>query len=328
MNLSSPNFNDDRTSDKKESHSMNSPFADSKKRTALAQYTGAGVMVSLGLFVVSRYNFLLFHGIAELFSIAVAWSVFFLVWNTKRIARNDALLFLGIAYLFIGLIDLTHTLSYKGMGIFPNNLGANYATQLWIAARSMEAISLLVFPFLIIRRIRFWAVFGVYAAVTAVVMAAIFSWYVFPDCYIEGQGLTLFKKSAEYLISLTLAGAIVLLFRIRNQLDNTVFFLMVGAMAATIAGELAFTFYVSVYGLSNLAGHFLKIISFFLIYMALIRSSLTRPYTTIFRELEEEKAALKASEKKLRLSIDTSPIGICTVDPLGDFVTTNIGLPT
>ena len=64
---------------------MNSPFTDSKKRTALVQYTGAWVMVLLGLFVVSRYNFLLFHGIAELFSIAVAWSVFFLVWNTKMI---------------------------------------------------------------------------------------------------------------------------------------------------------------------------------------------------------------------------------------------------
>jgi len=120
MNLSNPNFNDDRTSDKKESHSMNSPFADSKKRTALAQYTGAGVIVLLGLFVVSRYNFLLFQGIAELFSIAVAWSVFFLVWNTKRIARNDALLAISIAILFLTSVTQAHASTVTAQSPLPH----------------------------------------------------------------------------------------------------------------------------------------------------------------------------------------------------------------
>jgi PAS domain S-box-containing protein len=34
--------------------------------------------------------------------------------------------------------------------------------------------------------------------------------------------------------------------------------------------------------------------------------------------------ALRISEKKLQLIIDTSPVGICTVDPLGNYVTTNL----
>ena len=41
----------------------------------------------------------------------------------------------------------------------------------------------------------------------------------------------------------------------------------------------------------------------------------------IFRE--ETEKALKDSEEKLHLIIDTSPLGICTVDPLGNFVRTN-----
>ena len=39
----------------------------------------AGVAVLACLFALSRHNFLLFHGLVELFSIAVAWSVFLIV---------------------------------------------------------------------------------------------------------------------------------------------------------------------------------------------------------------------------------------------------------
>ena len=96
------------------------------------------------MFLLSRYNFLLFHGFAEIFSIVVAWSVFILVWNTRHMMSNDALLFLWISFLFVGMIDLVHTFAYKGMGIFSSDRGANPATQLWIAARYMEGVSLLI----------------------------------------------------------------------------------------------------------------------------------------------------------------------------------------
>jgi len=59
--------------------------------------------------------------------------------------------------------------------------------------------------------------------------------------------------------------------------------------------------------------------------------SLRRQVAFRTRSLEEEiserkqaEEAVRESEEKLRLIIDTSPIGICTVDPLGNFVTTNI----
>ncbi len=302
---------------------MNASSLDSRQKANTVQGVGIGLMVLAGLFVVSRYNFLLFHGLAELFSVAVAWSLFFLVWNTRSFASNHAYLFIGIAYFFIGLIDLTHMLSYKGMGVFPNYLGANPATQLWIAARGLEAVSLLLFPLLIFRRIYFRTVFGIIAVITALAIWAIFSGHFFPDCYVEGQGLTAFKKIAEYVISLTLIGAIALLFRIRKQLDETVFRLMVGAMALTVVGELTFTFYVSVYGLSNVIGHFFKIVSFFLIYRALIRSSLTRPYETLFRGLEKEKTALKESESRFKMLYMDAPIAYQSLDAEGNFLDVN-----
>jgi PAS domain S-box-containing protein len=41
-------------------------------------------------------------------------------------------------------------------------------------------------------------------------------------------------------------------------------------------------------------------------------------------EHKQAQKALRESTEKLNLIIDTSPVGICTVDPLGNFVTTNL----
>jgi hypothetical protein len=96
------------------------------------------VPVLLGLYVTSLYSYLLFHSLAEIFSVIIAVGVFAIAWNSRRFLENNYLLFLGVAFLFVGLIDLLHTLAYKGMGVFPG-FGANLPTQLWIAARYRRA---------------------------------------------------------------------------------------------------------------------------------------------------------------------------------------------
>ena len=71
------------------------------------------IAVLVGLYFTSRINYLLFHSLAEIFSIVVACSLFMIAWNSRQYIKNPYLLFIGIAYLFIGSIDLLHTLAYK-----------------------------------------------------------------------------------------------------------------------------------------------------------------------------------------------------------------------
>ena len=293
----------------------------------------AGLTVLGVLFVISRYNYLLFHGLAELFAIAVAWSVFLLVWNTRRISSNDALLFVGIAYLFVGFIDLIHTLAYKGMGVFPDSAATNHATQLWIAARGIEAVALLLFPLLLGRRIRPWPVLLGCAGVTAFLLAAIFAWGIFPACYIEGAGLTGFKVGAEWVICAMLALAIALLFKRREFLDATVWPLLIAAMALSIAGELAFTLYTDVYGLWNVVGHLLKIVSLFMVYLALVHSTVVRPLATVFRGAEQERQMLAEEGRHLRLLHKTASLFReletldDTIGSLPDLIADHYGVP-
>ena len=127
----------------------------------------------LGLYLTSLYNYLLFHSLAEIFSIVVACGIFIVAWNSRRFMDNNYLLFLGIAYLFIGLLDLVHTLSYKGMPMFPG-YGANLPTQLWIGARYMESLSLFLAPMFFSRHVRANVVFFIYAIGFFVILLSVF----------------------------------------------------------------------------------------------------------------------------------------------------------
>jgi len=259
------------------------------------------VLLLSGLYLTSLYSYLLFHSLSEIFSIVVACGIFMIAWNSRQFLDNNYLLFIGIAYLFVGGLDLLHTLTYKGMGVFPAH-GANLPTQLWIAARYIESFSLLIAPLVLGRKLRSSFVLMGYFLVVVMLLASIFHWRIFPDCFVEGIGLTPFKKSSEYIICLILICSIALLVRKQEEFDKVVLKLLVASIFLTIAAELAFTFYISVYGISNLFGHFCKIISFYLIYKAIIETGLTKPYDLLFRDLKQSEEALRGKEAALRES--------------------------
>lgn len=254
------------------------------------------------LYFVSRANYLFFHSVVELVCIAVAWGVFLLAWNARRMLRDHALVFLGLSFAFVGGLDLLHVISYKGMGVFLVADDANPATQLWISARAMAAFSFMAFPFILGRQLRIPWVVAVYAVAWLLLTAAILLWEVFPACFAEGVGLTPFKRSAECVICLLLAGALLLMYRRRAKLDPSVFRLITAALLMTIFSEFTFTLYADVYGVFNFAGHYLRLIAMYLFYRALIGYSLTAPCAVLFRELEMEKEELRRAEQALKAS--------------------------
>lgn len=241
------------------------------------------VLVITGLSICSFYNFLLFHNLAELFSIVIAFSIFMLAWNTSHLQKNQYLLFLGIAYLFVGLLDLAHALTYKGMMIFPGN-DPDTATQLWIIARYTESISLFIAPVFLNRKLRPVLTLSIYALITSALFWSIQLDY-FPVCFDKNAGLTSFKITSEYIISTILVGALFMLYKNRERLGPKIYTLLAFSILMGIGSELAFTFYISVYGLSNILGHLLKFLSFYLIYKALVETGLKEPFTLLFHDV-------------------------------------------
>ena len=250
------------------------------------------------LYITARYNYLLYHTLAETFSIVIAGGIFIVAWHTRAYVNNAYLVFLGIAYISVGCIDYFHTVSYKGMNVLAGE-GSNTATQLWIGARYLEALALLAAPFFLRRSPRPYPVLLFFFAVTTAFLAAVIGWGAFPDCYLEGEGLTPFKKVSEYVIIGILFGAALNHRGSEDRLDADVYRLVIASIITAIVSELCFSLYTDVYGLFNYAGHLGKILSFFFMYRAVIAASLEKPYATLYRELHQSESSLRRIKAEL-----------------------------
>ncbi|WP_442587067.1 MASE3 domain-containing protein [Pedobacter sp. AW31-3R] len=248
------------------------------------------VIVLLLIFYFSiQESYLLFHTVIELFSIVVAFAVFIVAWNTRVMQDNNYLRFVGISYLFVGALDLLHTLTYKGMRIIEGP--SFFANQFWVATRFLEAVTLVAgFYFLKPnRKLKPDLVFLLYFLLSTLVILTILVWNVFPVCYIEGMGQTPFKIYAEYVIIATLILAGYLLIKNKRNFSPPIYQLLFSSLIFTILSEFCFTLYVSNYSTANEIGHYAKLISFFLIYKANVETGFLSPTQLIFKNLKDKE---------------------------------------
>jgi signal transduction histidine kinase len=268
------------------------------------------VLMLAGLLAVSHFryawlreHFLLLHTLVEMFAVLIAVGIFVVAWYSRPRAASGYLMIVGVAYLFVGLLDLLHTLAYKNMGVFDPSYGANLATCLWVAARQMEAASLLLAVLLFRIKARPLLLLGVYAGATALLLASIFAWDVYPTCFVENEGLTPYKIASEYAISAVLVVAAVLLYRRRKQFDADVLVLLIASMLTTVASELAFTLYTDPYGPWNFWGHVMKALSFYFIFRALILTGFVRPQALLWRRLQRSRDDLARANARLEARV-------------------------
>jgi signal transduction histidine kinase len=268
------------------------------------QILACAVLV-LVVYLASVSGYILFHSVAEIFAIAISGAVFTLAWNSRRFSNQYYLLFAGIALLATSAINVLHTLSYDGLGVFPSR-GANLPTQLWLARRYLESAAFLIAPLFLVRKFKPTLVLIAFAVVTTGLVVSIFTG-VFPAAYVQGVGLTRFKVNSEYLISALFVAAAVWLYRERARLDAGTASKLIAALLISAGAEILFTLYVGVYDLPNRLGHFLTIIAYFLIYRAIVASGVIRPYKLLSEanaSLSEREAALSETAARLQAEAD------------------------
>jgi len=295
-----------------------------KRNYHLKNYTF--LIILFLIYLTSYYNYLLFHTLAEFFSIVIGGGIFVICWNSKKYIDNSFFLVVGISFVFIGFIDLIHSLAYTGMPIFPD-YDSNLPTQLWITARYLQALSFLLASLVINKRVNVNYLLIGFSTYTILLLTLIFL-RLYPDCYIVGSGLTPFKIISEYVIISILLITILIMNNFKLVFERKIFLFLIGSILATIIAELEFTFYVSVFGFSNLMGHIFKIIAFYLLYKAIINIGLENPINLLFRrlklseknliakthDLERANLMLKEAELRYRTTFEQSPDGIIIID--------------
>ncbi len=261
---------------------------------------GAVIIVAVlaALVFLGRLNYLLFHTLTEFFTAVVACSIFVVAWNCRRFQTNGFLFLLGCISLSAAIVDLFHAMAFKGMGVFAAG-GAPLATQLWIAGRYLQTGAFIVAPLCVRRTIppRLTLISSI--ILTFIVLAVIFAGGIFPECYVEGVGVTPFKKASEFLFVFAYLVTLALLHRERYAFDPGVLRLLRMSIVAFALCELAFSSYTDVSGYANLAGHLLKILGYYFLYRGVIEIGLTKPYDLLFRELKLKEEVIVAERNEL-----------------------------
>jgi signal transduction histidine kinase len=263
------------------------------------------ITVFVLLFDLIVDNYLLFHILAEFFSIIILFTLFTITWNVKKYLGSGYLLFIGLAGLFIGILDLLHTITFKGMNIIPSPI--YYANQFWIATRFFESLVILT-GFLFVAKkeiIRVNLLMLIYGLITGAIILSILVFEVFPACYIDGIGQTPFKIYSEYVIINILFIALYFLSRNKTHFEKDIHQLILWSIIFAIVSEFCFTLYIGNYDFINKIGHVFKILSFYMIFKANVQSGFKKPIETFFHDLKISEEKVKVYNLELEKQIAT-----------------------
>lgn len=250
------------------------------------------LLTLLALSVLASFNFLFFHTLVDLLRVVVLGGVFVLGWHTRRWSNNSALLVFAIASGFIGVLELLHALTYKGMGLMVLD-DANIPTQLWLAFRYLEAIAVLLASLVLGKKLNVQTTFFGFALLSTIFCITIFTGY-FPVAFIEGEGLTPFKIYSEWVMIFIFLIAMVLILNDKKNLEKDVRWLLAAALVFNALSSFVFTQYGDVFDFSNALGHHLLLISVYLIYRAILVTGLLTPYELLFLDLKKNQQRLES----------------------------------
>ena len=161
--------------------------------------------------------------------------------------------------------------------------------------RYIDALTLILLFIFYKRDINSTVFVSLYTVFTGIMLYLIFAGY-FPVCYIEGVGLTVFKKISEYFVSSIFLISAYFVYKGSFFTKNIRIFFFFHLFFLALS-ELFFTFYVSVYGISNVFGHLFAFLSVSVLFYILIKEGIMKPYNLIFNELITTKNKVEQLNK-------------------------------
>lgn len=242
------------------------------------------------------------HTLTEFGAILVALLVFSVAWFTRGAAQPGSVVLVGCGFLAVGLLDLGHTLSYKGMPVFVTPADPEKAIHFWLAARYAADFTLLAaalrdWPALRSGSRQRLLLLAVVSATGAIFWVNLAQPHWWPRTFVEGQGLTPFKVVAEYGL-IVLSGVAAWGF-CRTRLTRGGAFShadLCTACLITILSELCFTLYANVNGVFSLLGHVYKILAYIYIFRAVFVTAVREPYERLRIEVQERREAERRAE--------------------------------
>ena len=203
----------------------------------------AGISILVFAYYLSTVNYFLFHALAEGFTIVVSLTISIIVFNNHRYHKNIFISILGIAYFFTAAFDTLHTVGFYGMNILSDKNDRNLAIQLWIIARYFNSVGMLLACLSFNRTFKLVYIFAAYLVASFLLLNSLFYWGIFPKCFHEDGGLSLFKIYSEYIICLFFTIGAVFIRLHKGRFQPKIYRLIITFVVLNVCTELMMTTY-------------------------------------------------------------------------------------
>ncbi|HWI48447.1 MAG TPA: EAL domain-containing protein [Rummeliibacillus sp.] len=248
--------------------------------------------------IFGEENYVAIHLMMEILIIVASFSIAIQAWLIVPYILSNRRLYIGALFLSLGLTEIIHTLSYKGMPFFIEDSSPYSATWFYIIGRLTLPIGLLIIHILKPQKVspaQRWSTY-VFAFLYAVIwMLLVFDPnHLLPALVIDGVGTTALKKGLQYFAILLQVILVVYLWGNRNSSPTEKAMMMMGSIYM-ILGDIMFTTYINVFDIRNFIGHIFELFSYYYFLKALYYSSVEEP----FKLLVETKAKLEISKESL-----------------------------
>jgi len=248
--------------------------------------------------IFGEKNYVAIHLLMEILIIVASLSIAIQAWLIVPYILSNRRMYIGALFLSLGLTEIIHTLSYKGMPFFVEESSPYAATWFYIIGRLTLSVGLLIIYIVkpkTVSSAKRWSTYSL-----AIVYVAIWMFLVFypthplPALFKDGLGTTELKKVLQNISVLLQVLLIVYLWINRNssQIEKTM--IILGSIYL-ILGDIMFATYINVYDIRNFIGHILQLIGNYYFLKALYYSSVEEP----FKLLVETKAKLENSKESL-----------------------------
>ncbi|MDH5404817.1 MAG: ATP-binding protein, partial [Candidatus Heimdallarchaeota archaeon] len=165
-------------------------------------------------------------------------------------------------------------------------------TQIWIATRYFQSISILII-FLTINNNIHSKLYDILFQVSFIsLLSSIFILNSFPDAYFQMTGLTSFKIISEYIISSIFLINIALIYYQHKMWDKKMINYFYLFLFSVTISELVFTLYTNVNDIWNFIGHILKIIAYYSVYNAIVVFGYFKVQKTLIHEIKRSNEVL------------------------------------
>lgn len=233
-------------------------------------------------YVLSQYNYTLFHLTIELFSVIVCIMIFLLAFISQKYASDNLMQRFGYGLFVVAILIVLHTVTFKGVNAIAG-YDENISIQFWIALNYIQSISLLTSIIMVNIKTNKWGLSILYFLIGVLCIYLCFA-RLYPDCYIEGKGLTPFKRVSEYIIMFIYIICLVLLYvkKIEKNLQTYTI-----AVIMFIVAGFTFTLYSDTYGIENFLGHYIRFVGLTVLFFSVVVTNIQKLYETIFSDLKE-----------------------------------------